>query len=274
MRLIASLLCFLLAACATSPVERDRSARELAARAGWQAETIVSGRFRLLSLYPAPPAQSIPVLAIFIEGDGMAWIDAYTPSADPTPRTPVGLQLALAEPLRPSAYLGRPCQYDPARTPQRCSSADWTQARFSAEVVAAMNAAVTQLKQRFHAEKVMLVGYSGGATIAALLATRRDDVAQLVTVAGLLDHAAWTRAMRISPLAGSLNPADEWEKLKRVPQIHYIGERDRQTGRAAMGPALDAASSTVRVVEMPGFGHECCWAEAWPRLAREQRLTP
>lgn len=273
MRCTLSLLLLCLAGCTSlSPLERTHAAQKLAAQAGWQTEAIASGRFRLMSMHPAP--KPVETLAVFIEGDGMAWIDTYTPSPDPTPRTPIALQLALAEPLRTAAYLGRPCQYDPDGTAQRCRSADWTNARFSAEIVGAMNAGVTQLKQQFNAQKLVLIGYSGGATIAALLATRRDDVAQLITVAGLLDHAAWTQQMRVSPLNGSLNPADEWDKLKQIPQLHYIGGQDRQTGKAGMGTLLNHAPATVRVVNMPDFAHTCCWAEAWPRMAQEQMAGP
>jgi len=270
MRILLPLLVMCLSACAgLSPAERTYSAQQLATQAGWQSEAIATGRFRLMSMHPVP--KPVETLAIFIEGDGMAWIDTYTPSTDPTPRTPIGLQLALAETISTAAYLGRPCQYDPDGTPQRCRSNDWTNARFSAEIVEAMNTAVTQLKRQFRAQKLMLVGYSGGATIAALLATRRDDVVQLTTVAGLLDHASWVQEMRVSPLTGSLNPADEWSRLKQVPQIHYIGGKDRQTGWAGMGELLKQAPATVRVVEMPDFTHTCCWVEAWPRLSQDRR---
>lgn len=267
--LIAAVLA--LSACSVlSPDERTQSARALAQQRGWQAQPIASGRFVMLSLHPAPSGQAVDELAVFIEGDGLAWRDASTPSTDPTPRQPVALRLALAETQRTPAYLGRPCQYDPAGTPQRCRTADWTQARYSAEIVAAMNAAVDQLKQTFQARRLVLIGYSGGGTIAALLATRRQDVAMLITVAGLLDHAAWTQAMRISPLTGSLNPADAWAQLRQIPQLHYVGGQDRQTGRLALRPALDAPSPAVRVIEIADFGHDCCWSDAWPRLAQEQ----
>lgn len=267
--LIAAVLA--LSACSVLPPdERTRSARELAQQQGWQAQSIASGRFVMLSLHPAPSKKPVDELAIYIEGDGLAWLDAQTPSTDPTPRQPVALRLALAETQRTPAYLGRPCQYDPRGTPKRCRTADWTQARYSADIVAAMNAAVDQLKQTFQARRLVLIGYSGGGTIAALLATRRHDVAMLITVAGLLDHVTWTQVMRISPLTGSLNPADEWMQLRQISQLHYVGGRDRQTGRPALRPALEEPAPAVRVIEIANFGHDCCWDQAWPRLVQEQ----
>lgn len=261
----ALLLAALLAGCAASPASRLDDAQTLAARAGWQASRLPAGRFELLALH-APPRPAAE-LAIFIEGDGLAWLDRRTPSTDPTPRNPVGLRLALAEPYRPSAWLARPCQYSASLA--RCSVDDWTGARFSNEIVAAMNDAVSQLKQRFGAERLLLVGYSGGGTIAALVAARRDDVARLVTIAAVLDHEAWTRQQAVTPLAGSLNPASSWAALLGLRQQHLVGGADRQTGRAAIEPyvARFPASSRPEVIELPGYGHACCWAEDWARIS-------
>lgn len=257
--------------CGTAPLERRDTTLQLAAMAQWQSTLIPAGRFRLLTLHPAPVRAS--ELAVFIEGDGYAWADLRTPSADPTPHNPVALRLALAESRRPggrtSAYLARPCQFDPAGTPKNCSTDDWTQARFSGEAVAAMNMAVSQLKHMFSAERLVLVGYSGGGAVAALVAARRTDVTLLVTVAGVLDHDAWTRAQGVSPLTGSMNPAGQWQALTKTRQVHLVGGRDTQTGRAAVQPFVDRFNPGQKpvVIDVPDFSHACCWVENWPRLS-------
>lgn len=252
----------LLAGCAApSPADRHTTAATLAAGAGWQASQLRAGRFELLASHPAPrPAAE---LAIFIEGDGLAWLDIRTPSPDPTPRDPVALRLALAEARQPSAWLARPCQYSPSL--DHCRVDDWTGGRFSDEIVTAMNDAVSQLKQRFGATRLLLVGYSGGGAIAALIAARRDDVSRLVTVAAVLDHEAWTRQHGVSPLAGSLNPAAFWPALRGLDQQHLVGGQDRLTGRAAVEPYVARFPATQRpvVIELPGVDHSCCWAAQW-----------
>jgi dienelactone hydrolase len=256
-----------LAGCATaSPEARLQSALALAAPSGWQASTLAAGDFRLLALHPAPRESA--ELAVFIEGDGLAWLDPRTPSADPTPLDPIALRLALAERHRPSAWLARPCQFDPPLA-GNCRAAHWTRARFSPEVIAAMDQGLSQLKRMFGAQRLVLVGYSGGGTVAALLAARRQDVALLVTVAAVLDHEAWTRAQGISALQGSLNPADEWAALRGLRQIHFVGAQDRLAGRAAVQPFVDrfAAPGKPVLIEVPGFSHSCCWAENWERLS-------
>lgn len=252
---------------ATSPDARRQSALALAAPSGWQASTLAAGDFRLLALHPAP--QPTPELTVFIEGDGLAWLAPRTPSADPTPVDPIALRLALAERHRPSVYLARPCQFDAPLTPGNCRVAHWTQARFSPQIITAMDQGLSQLKQMFGAQRLVLVGYSGGGAVAALLAARREDVSLLVTVAAVLDHKAWTRAQDISPLQGSLNPADEWMALRGLRQIHFVGAQDRLAGRAAVQPFVDRFAATEKpvLVEVPGFSHSCCWAERWGELS-------
>ncbi|WP_411882936.1 alpha/beta hydrolase [Polaromonas sp. YR568] len=257
-----------LAGCATtSPEARRQSALALATPSGWQASTLAASDFRLLALHPAP--QPTPELAVFIEGDGLAWLDPRTPSADPTPVEPIALRLALAERHRLSAYLARPCQFDAPLASGNCRVSHWTQARFSPEIIAAMDQGLSQLKAMFGAQRLVLVGYSGGGAVAALLAARRQDVSLLVTVAAVLDHEAWTGAQGLSPLQGSLNPADEWAALRGLRQIHFVGQQDRVAGRAAVQPFVDrfAAAERPRLIEVPAFTHTCCWAEAWQRFS-------
>ncbi|WP_414683398.1 lipase family protein, partial [Methylophaga sp. UBA5088] len=145
-------------------------------------------------------------LTIYIEGDGLAWLNRRKISSDPTPVDPLVLKLAVHD--KQAVYLARPCQYVKS---DRCDKKLWTSARFSTEVVESMNQAVTELKNQFQASSLRLIGYSGGGAIATLLAAERNDVDQLVTVTGNLDTTAWTEMQHISALTDSLNPADAWQ---------------------------------------------------------------
>lgn len=264
------LLLGLLAGCVHIPdaAERNGQALQLAAARGWQPLSLHTGSFSLRAYLPA----SVPAtgtLTVYLEGDGLAWLSADTPSLDPTPLTPLSLLLALQDP-EPAAYLARPCQYEGVGS-ELCAQKYWTSHRFAPEAVQASNQALDQLKQRFQAQRLVLVGYSGGGTLASLLAARRQDVAGLITLAANLDHQAWTAAKHLSPLTGSLNPADSWQRLQHVPQRHYVGVADRQVGS---GPVLSYAArfpATKRpaVVLVPGFDHYCCWQQRWPALKQE-----
>ena len=266
--MLAGLMALLLAACQTipSPMERKLQTDALAAANGWAEKQIPSGRFELTAYLPrtVSPANT---LTLYFEGDGFAWQSHSTPSTDPTPGNPLALRLALAHPTGNAAYLARPCQYVAAQS-GGCHPRYWTEARFSPEALEAANSATDVLKRHFGASHLVLVGYSGGGAIAALLAAQRDDVVQLVTVAGNLDHRAWTSHHRLHSLDASLNPADVANTLSHLPQIHFIGGRDRvmppqlsqRWPRGFIGPQ----SANLRIVE--DFNHHCCWADQWVTL--------
>ncbi len=202
------------------------------------------------------------MLTVYVEGDGRAW-SLGAPPENPTPRIAVGLDLALADRGAPVLYLGRPCQFMAFRA-EACPSKLWAGARFGAVVIAAMDAAVVEAERRSGARTLVLVGFSGGAAVAALLALRHPETALLVTVAGVVDHAAWTRLHGVAPLADSLNPADRLDALARIPQVHLVGTAD-DIVPAALAEALVArypAGAPARV-ETTADHHDCCWQDGW-----------
>ncbi|MDP1651914.1 MAG: alpha/beta hydrolase [Rhodocyclaceae bacterium] len=268
MKILSVVLCLFLAACANipSPAERRSLADALAKEQGWQAISLPAEAFELVAYLPAEPGRAA-TLTVYIEGDGFAWISGSQASADPTPRDPLALRLALAHPEGNSVYLARPCQYVNAEA-SSCASRYWTEMRFAPEVIAATNHAIDRLKQAFNASRLTLVGYSGGGTVAALAAARRTDVERLVTVAGNLDQRAWTTYHRIRPLTGSLNPADEIGALQGLRQWHFVGEKDRNITPELVRNFANGFPENLRPVVLvePEFDHQCCWARNWPRL--------
>lgn len=220
---LASLL-VLLGGCSGLPsvAQRLEHADALAAAHGWQPITLDTGPFQLRA-YGPPGRASMGEAVVYIEGDGLAWLTRSRPSTDPTPVHPTGLQLALAHPDSHALYLARPCQYQPDPA---CAPPYWLGKRFAPEVIEATLQALDRLKARYGARSLVLVGYSGGAAVAALAAARREDVSALITVAGNLDTALWARLHGISPLSGSLNPADQTQALQDLPQWHFVGARD------------------------------------------------
>jgi dienelactone hydrolase len=266
-----SVAIFLLAfcsACATIPsLEARRAiADSIAADHNWEAGILASGHFNFVAYAPRQ-IRSADTLTVYIEGDGFAWVTGARPSNDPTPRNPLALRLALAQPFGNAAYLARPCQYVGTGA-SHCEQRYWTGSRFSAEVVHAQSLALDILKRRFGAQRLTLVGYSGGGAVAALLAARRSDVERLITVAGNLDHRAWTAYHRIRPLTGSLDPVDESNALRRVRQWHFAGGKDTVIPPGLVQEFAQRFPAYARpVVHIePDFDHSCCWAGDWPRL--------
>ncbi|PHS31637.1 MAG: alpha/beta hydrolase [Methylophaga sp.] len=268
---VFTIILLMLTACVSIPKVEERSdtANQLAAHFGWQSYIITTDSFNLMS-YQARQFSPESILTIYIEGDGFAWRTRSIPSMDPTPINPVGLQLALNHPGGSNAvYLARPCQYVGGANAIACDKNDWTTGRFSEEVIAMSNQAVTALKAKFGASQLQLIGYSGGGAVAALIAARRSDVIRLISIAGNLDHQAWTKEKHLSPLTGSLNPVDYWRELTPIEQIHFIGGNDPIMGSfvAQSYQRHFNGEGRIQIITLPDFDHHCCWAEQWGTLS-------
>lgn len=239
---------------------------------GWQVST---HDFDAIAVMAAiPPAQHAKstasdtgdVLTVFVEGDGRSWRTRSMPSNDPTPARPVALQLALAGLGKGRvAYLARPCQFD-ARERSGCEETLWTHRRYSQYNLDALTRALDELKR--DEEQLMLIGYSGGGVMAALLGATRDDVLGFVTIAANLDTSAWTRLHKVTALAGSLEPLDYADRLAALPQVHLVGGRDEIVPAHLMSAYLNRAGveESGRVIVEPGFDHHCCWVDDWQQL--------
>ena len=268
-RALVGVLCaWVMAGCAGDPaVEGRELALQLADRGGLTYRAVPAGRFGLATFHRGLDLRS-PILVVYIEGDGRAWRGGRRISLDPTPRDPIGLRLALADPRAAVLYIARPCQQIGEETGDPCDSRYWTSHRFAPEVIDAVEAVIDRAQAPARSRRLGLVGYSGGATIAALIAVRRPDVAWLVTAAGNLDHTAWTEWHRVAALHGSLNAVDARGKLGRLEQLHLAGEIDR-----VVPPGLVEAfvrelggGDHIRFAVMPGFDHHCCWADEWSKM--------
>ncbi len=248
----------LLAACA-SGVER------LALRAGLERVDLQGVEFRHRSYVKRAAGDT---LHLFIEGDGRPWLDGELPAADPTPRDPLTLRLMLRTP-GPAVYVGRPCYFGIADS--KCVPHYWTHGRFAPEVVASMRAVIDTLIEQAATRDCVLVGHSGGGALALLVAPDLAHRCSVVTVAGLVDTAAWTRWQGYETLHGSLNPADAIARLASVPQAHLVGLRDHNIPAEQTKQAL-AALRHAAVIEFETFDHGCCWEREWrailPRLER------
>ena len=171
----------------------------------------------MLQQHPATPV----LWHLYIEGDGQA-VDAFgRVSADPTPNVPLLLPVLGAD-HTPALYLGRPCYYQTADP--LCHPRHWTLERYSQHTLDSLLAAATRFLPP--QDRVILIGHSGGGTLAMLLAAQWPQVCGLITLAGNLDVNAWIQANQYSPLPDSLDPAHLPPLRPDLAQWHFAGQQD------------------------------------------------
>ncbi|MFJ1300762.1 alpha/beta hydrolase [Pseudomonadota bacterium AL_CKDN230030165-1A_HGKHYDSX7] len=255
-------LCGALLACAGDP---RLHASALADRAQLQHGQMAAGPF-VLTTYARITRADLP-LTVYIEGDGFAWRSRNRPSDDPTPRKAVGLQLAAADSGPNVLYIARPCQYTPMALNPTCTVGYWTGKRYAAEVVEAIDIALS--RSMAPGQPLQLVGYSGGGALAVLIAARRHDVIAVRTVAGNLDVGGVNRLHGVSAMPESLDPIDVATRLARTPQLHVSGARDTIVPPSIAQGYARAAGPCARVWIEPDMSHESDWSAIWPRLLAE-----
>jgi dienelactone hydrolase len=139
-------------------------------------------------------------------------------------------------------------------------------------VVASLTVAITHFAGGGAFDSIILVGHSGGGTLATLIAPRVPLVTEVITIGAPLDTSAWTQWHGYLALDESLNPADLAPLPARIVERHLIGTRDTvvpDNTRARYTQRLSAAST----IRFDGFDHRCCWEREWPHIWREVALT-
>jgi pimeloyl-ACP methyl ester carboxylesterase len=161
----------------------------------------------------------------------------------------------------PGVYLGRPC-YHGVRS-SACTPDMWTNKRYSEAVVASMSAALDGVSVEY--QSLVLLGHSGGGTVAMLLAERQPKVAMVVTVAANLDSDRWAALHKQQALSGSLNPATRPPLRSSIRQMHYAGAEDDNVPPQLVRDAAAQQSGAIFKV-YPKQDHSCCWREVWPEV--------
>jgi hypothetical protein len=258
----AALAAIVLAGCAT-PTE---SAIDRMGSLGFSTTTATGARYRHL-VAQAGWSGEPGAIHVYIEHDGVPWERPDLMSSDPTPRYPLALEL-MARDAGDRVYLGRACYFG-LKGDRGCGARSWTDARYSDDVVQSMAAVVNRIvDRRGKAGEVVLIGYSGGGTIAWLMAAHVPTATAVITVASNLDVAAWTALHQFSPLTGSLDPATQPPLPPSIRQVHMVGGRDTNVPPAITRPVA-LRQPQAKIVEIPEFDHVCCWLDRWPALLRD-----
>ena len=263
MRRLLRLWLLLLAACGPTGAEIRQKADAIAQSANLHKVEVQGGAFTFV-MYERASDPAAPV-RVYIEGDGHAWLTRNQVSPDPTPIDPTALTLAALDRSPNVVYMARVCQYVMSAP---CNTQYWTRAQFSETVIASVN----QAMNRWPGHKLELVGYSGGAAVALLIAQRRDDVVNIRTIAGNIDTKAFTNAHHLSPLLESMNPADNAPRTALIPQLHFVGEDDKVVPRTVSQSyenRLPSANCSM-VTTVANATHISGWTDQWQALLAQK----
>ena len=261
-RIAGLALVIILAAGCGSPATRfDRAAEE---RGLARADTHVP-MFRKGAFVDGEP------IHIYLDGDGTPVSGSGRIALDPTSRDRLTLDLMAVDPAA-GVLVGRPCYHGTSRA---CDTAMWTTARYSDAVVDPIVEAVDDITRTYPHSPIVLVGYSGGGTLAMLAAPRLRRIDAVVTIAGNLDTAAWTRYHGYGPLTQSRNPAAEPPLSPAIRQLHLFGADDTNVPVAVARATLERQPPAALDVEVvAGYDHRCCWPQIWAaKLAELSRRT-
>ncbi|MCK5374699.1 MAG: hypothetical protein KAJ40_05400 [Alphaproteobacteria bacterium] len=261
--LVASLAILALGGCigTSYPYMRTETAQRIAAPA-WMIKRDISADPFLLRAYERIHDRG-GIAHIYIEGESS---DALT---DATPFNPVALHLASKDKADNVIYIARPCQYTGMISPaKKCDSRYWEAEQFSQTVLESYNKALDDIALRYDIRSFNLIGFSGGATIATLLAAQREDVASLRTVAGILDIEAYAQQSQTTSLDGSVNPVSQITTLAKVPQYHFVGGHDDIVPPAILHSYLQSMppSTCVQTMLIQEAEHAAGWVDKWPEL--------
>ncbi|WP_415905559.1 alpha/beta fold hydrolase [Neptuniibacter sp. QD48_55] len=238
------------------------NAQNIANASALEPLIIQTHSFQLQSYYRIK--DSTKPLHVYIEGDGLAWISKHKLSENPTPIKPVALELASLDHRANILYLARPCQYVKNNL---CGSQYWSNKRFSKEVIDSTNQAINVIKRHFSLSTVELVGFSGGAAVSILAAAERDDVREITTIAGNLDHKRLNRLHHVSQLTESLNPIDVATELNHIPQLHLVGNKDIVVPKSIADAFVSASHKPENIqIKNVNASHTQGWSKIWEAM--------
>jgi hypothetical protein len=257
-------LTLLIVSCSTPAVHLQQEAERL----GFNHSIVQGTEFKHV-VYTNKVQNKNGKLHVYLDGDGTPWVNNRWVSEDPTPRNPLLFRLMSLD-TEPAVYLGRPCYHGFSDTPP-CEPGLWTNKRYSMVVLKTMAVALEQIVKRLGTRKVVLIGYSGGGTLAMLLAEQTQNLQGIVTIAGNLDINAWSNLHGYAPLIGSKNPAQQPPLNPALFQLHYAGGKDQNVPVSLIQPTV-LRQHSAQLIIIPEFDHTCCWEKIWPSVLKNIQL--
>lgn len=211
-----------------------------------------AGECIALRRFESPGGGAAPALVVVLHGDivGGGPASAHFSVAEELARRSRGAVVVAL--LRPgySDGAGR------ASTGDRLGHVD----NYTAHAVDALAGAIARMRELHGASRVVLVGFSGGAAIAAIMLGRHPGIAEAgLIVACPCDIQAWRAERRGRKWTRSESPSDYVARVPKTTRvIALVGEIDGTTPAwltRDYAARLAAAGVTARAEFRPGLGH-------------------
>lgn len=233
---------------------------------GFQEQKLLGQPFTH-KIYANPSAYQakLTTLHVYLDGDGTPWKHGRIAN-DPTSRNPIILKL-MAQDKQAAILLGRPCYHGLSQS-LNCQPSFWTSKRYSQTVVNSMGAVLERWLAQYPAKEIILIGYSGGGTLAVLMAEKLKRVKAILTFAANLDVKAWSFHHGYPPLSESLNPVDYQPLSNTIKQLHLAGGEDDNVPAFVIQNYVKKQHKAVFKLYQE-FNHYCCWEEQWQQILIE-----
>jgi predicted esterase len=256
---------FFLSSCSSLLTVKERriKADEVAINRNFEKHLVNGGDFTLTTYQKITNPQDDYVF--YLEGDGTIVYNNIITN-DPTPRETMLLNLATIDERSNVVYIARPCQYTEIENNDTCKNSKyWTSHRMSEEVIASVNEVINKISVN---HKISLIGFSGGGGVAILVAARNPNVKNIITIAGNLDHVAFTENLNLTnTMFGSLNPIDYIEFTKHIPQIHLSGGMDKRVPSFIAKKFVQTSNSTKIIHKIyKDNSHMKGWDKIWHEI--------
>ncbi|MBF9221972.1 alpha/beta hydrolase family protein [Hymenobacter ruricola] len=256
------LLALLLSSCQPS-APKATQAPEVTETGQW----VGTGEQRLRAeIYRSATLSPHPTLLLVLHGDA--------PFNKPDYQYTLAREVARANPDVVAVGLLRPGYTDPAGHQSDGERGEATGDNYTPAVIDAVAGALTTLRARYHAGRVVVAGHSGGAAIAADLLGRHPGLADAALLASCPCNVATWRAHMKRRVGGAI-----WDQpvasvspeqvVARVPArtrvTLLVGAADSTAPRALTQEyyqQLRQRGIPATVVELPGLGHEIFLGQA------------
>ena len=215
----------------------------------------------LFNIYSLEKIKNDNKLIVYIEGDGLSWVDRFTISSNPTPTDPLAFKMALIDEGENIIYLARPCQYE---WNNQCNKEIWTISQYSSTILNSYKDIITHLSKTY--KEIHLVGYSGGAGIAMYLGSiGNKNIKSIRTIAGNINHNELSKILKISRLKKSINFYSIEKKINTIPQVHYYGLKDKIVPNELQTSykIRNSKNKCIKIESVSKATHNEGWVDFW-----------